>query len=465
MSIRYMIHACPKRMWYVEEFLLPSMYEQGILEEEVYVWNDEHGWGNLRSFVKSMEYVGDNFPLNEGIWHLQDDVIISADFKEQADKADCLSYGFCNKDFDKEAPGNYKTTGHVTVFNSWHSFQCVFIPNRYAKEFFEWFDYLDKNTFRLMPYTKKNSMDDTVFRIWSRQTHRDEPCWNVYPNIVDHIDYMLGGTVIHSRRPPYVSAYWSDWQRLRNLNNAIDKRNGMKPNKDKKYVVYSLTRNYYPYLKVSLRSLLKWNPKLTRIFLLIEDDHVPFPVPKNVECINISRQDLFPDDYINAKDYHTYACAIRVAHTEFLPLYVDRVLALDCDTIICDDLSPLWNIDLTGKWFAGGLELAHWYRPYGEDFYNGGVFLHNLEQQRADNAAETMVRFLIHNKVPNLDEEALNKYAVPAGKAVPFPTRYNENMFNGFTNDPAIVHYVGIAEWWKDGKPRQEYWKEYMDER
>ena len=114
------------------------------------------------------------------------------------------------------------------------------------------------------------------------------------------------------------------------------------------------------------------------------------------------------------------------------------------------------------KWFAGGLELEHNYRPYGDDFYNGGVFLHNLDQQRADNAAETLVKFLIYNKVPNLDEEALNKYAVPAGKAVPFPTRYNENMFNGYTNDPAIVHFVGIAEWWKEDKFRSEYWRKYM---
>ncbi len=28
--MRYMIHACPPRMWYVEEFFIPSMKAQGI---------------------------------------------------------------------------------------------------------------------------------------------------------------------------------------------------------------------------------------------------------------------------------------------------------------------------------------------------------------------------------------------------------------------------------------------------
>lgn len=458
MSVRYMIHACPKRMWYVNDFLLPSMYEQGIKEDEIVVWNDDQGWGNLRSFVESMRFVSEHFSLDEAIWHIQDDVLLSGDFKAVADKANCLAYGFCNDDFDKEGKHTY---GYVEMIDSWHSFQCVCIPNHYADEFYKWFHYLETQTFRLMPYLKRNQNDDMIFRAWTHEEKKNDPCWNINPNIVEHVDYLLGGTTLHGRRPPRVSSYWSESERIRNLERAIAKHNKVKPNKDKKYVCYSLTRNYYPHLQVSLRSLVHYNPKLTKIFLLVEDDEVPFSTPSNCEVINISGQDLFPSDYINASDYHTYACAIRVAHGHFLPDYVDRVLALDCDTIICDDLSPLWNIDLTGKWFAGGLELEHCYRPYGDDFYNGGVILHNLDEQRKDNAAETMVQFLLHNKVPNLDEEALNKYAVPMNKAVPFPTRYNENMFNGYTNDPAIVHYVGVAEWWQQDKPRSEYWRKW----
>lgn len=48
--MRVCIHAYPKRMWYVEEFLVPMLKEQGA---EVEVWNDTAGRGNLLSCVES----------------------------------------------------------------------------------------------------------------------------------------------------------------------------------------------------------------------------------------------------------------------------------------------------------------------------------------------------------------------------------------------------------------------------
>ena len=75
---RYLIHACPRRMWYVEEYLIPSMLKQGIAKGDIRVYNDKEGEGNLRACMKA-------FALCEGIpggtWHLQDDVCICRNFK------------------------------------------------------------------------------------------------------------------------------------------------------------------------------------------------------------------------------------------------------------------------------------------------------------------------------------------------------------------------------------------------
>lgn len=462
--VRYMIHACPQRMWYVNEFLLPSMYAQGIKESEIFVWNDSEQIGNFKSFAASMKYVRDNQPDDACIWHIQDDVILSADFKTIADGINCMAYGFAARRFDKDT---WQNTGYHIPTESWGSFQCVCIPNSYAREFIFWLDHPPNgNRFYLMPWTKDGRSDDTIFKIFLRDCHGSDLILDVAPNMVDHIDYIMGGSIINSdwRKCPAVSAYWDDWQRIRDLTQAIDKRNGSplaKQSNDKRYACYSLKRNYYGYLKVSLASLLH-HTELEKVFLLIEDDELPYHVPSNCEIINISDNNIFPMFHANSSDWHTNACAIRVAHGRILPDYVDRVLALDCDTIICDDLSPLWNVDLTGKWFAGVSELDGDYHPYGEDYYNGGVILHNLKQQRADKADEQMVNWLTYKRVPNLDEEALNKFAVPAGKAVSLPTRYNECWCDGYTNDPAIVHYCSVSEWWKEDKPRSEYWREWM---
>ena len=52
-NTKYLIHAMPKRMWYVEKYLIPSMIEQGIAKENIRVYNDEKGEGNLRACLNA----------------------------------------------------------------------------------------------------------------------------------------------------------------------------------------------------------------------------------------------------------------------------------------------------------------------------------------------------------------------------------------------------------------------------
>ena len=67
---KYMIHTCPKRKWYVDEFLVPSMIEQGIDSQDITVYNDENEDGHLMAFMNSWKQLKEG-----GTWHLQDDII------------------------------------------------------------------------------------------------------------------------------------------------------------------------------------------------------------------------------------------------------------------------------------------------------------------------------------------------------------------------------------------------------
>ena len=69
--MKYMIHACPQRMWYVEEFLVPSMRDQDIRPDEIEIRCDTEGKGNLLSCMESFRDCGER---PGGTWHLQDDV-------------------------------------------------------------------------------------------------------------------------------------------------------------------------------------------------------------------------------------------------------------------------------------------------------------------------------------------------------------------------------------------------------
>ena len=77
-------------------------------------------------------------------------------------------------------------------------------------------------------------------------------------------------------------------------------------------IVYSLSRNLYPYLKGAIRSLLDHNDDV-KIYVFAEDDELPFEIPCEHEIINVSGQTYFPPDNPNCKSQFTYMAMMRLA--------------------------------------------------------------------------------------------------------------------------------------------------------
>ena len=216
---KYMIHACPPRMWYVNEFLVPSMLEQGIPREDITVFNDTEGLGNLTACLTAFA----SLPKKGGTWHLQDDVVISADFAERTKKYDKgVVFGFCNRWFKDDID----ITGEVYAEDMWHSFQCVRIPNNYAHELVEWIKSgaLKKYAEAYVLY-ELNKGDDTIFREFFLEQHGTETAVNLKPNIVNHIDYMIGGPVTNQWRGFIAgSDLWEDSSILTELKAKLKER-------------------------------------------------------------------------------------------------------------------------------------------------------------------------------------------------------------------------------------------------
>ena len=100
---RYMIHTCNNRYWYVHDYLIPSMLKQGIPKEDIVVYLDKYNEGNLTSCMHSFH----SLPSRDNVWHLQDDVVISRDFKSKIEQCESLDSflicGFCsNVDSNKD---------------------------------------------------------------------------------------------------------------------------------------------------------------------------------------------------------------------------------------------------------------------------------------------------------------------------------------------------------------------------
>lgn len=208
--MKYMIHAVPKRMWYVNDFLIPDMIRQGIQKDDIIIWNDNKKWGNLTAFVKSAEYIRDNMPLYEGMWHLQDDVCLSDSFAEKSlDVEDMVVNAFVSK---RANPNKYQLTGKRLVKRFWYSFPCMYIPNRYMAEFVPWYynDAMNDEYYRSV--IDQNKGDDWVFWSFMKMMHRTDSIMQLVPNLADHIDYLIGGSVCNGQRGGFARAEYFENQ-------------------------------------------------------------------------------------------------------------------------------------------------------------------------------------------------------------------------------------------------------------
>lgn len=211
---KYLIHGCQQRKWYIDKFLVPSMLEQGIKREDILIFIDSEKLGNLRAFIASSEMLGNE----QGTWHLQDDVILASDFKAITEKYDKgIVCGFCNR-FSEGLP-----TGVRLVRDMWYSFPCIRIPNNILKLFIEWLKKPStQNKYRA--YIEAGKFDDSLFRAYMLSEHPYKLVHNLYPNIVDNIDYLIGGTIANYQRDKddnVNSLYYIEESRIEKLKKEI----------------------------------------------------------------------------------------------------------------------------------------------------------------------------------------------------------------------------------------------------
>lgn len=208
----YLIHACPDREWYVNDFLIPSMLEQGIKRDSIEIWMDDKGMGNLISCMKCFQTYGER---NGGRWHMQDDVVISHDFREKTEQYDeGVVTGFFHRGWQTMEP----LDGRVPAVFLWNSFQCIRIPDEVCRACAEWF-YLDAIYQDIYETAVRlNKMDDTLFHDFYTNMYADEYVVNLKPSIVDHVDWLIGGSVINQdRKQPARSDCWEDDEAIEKL--------------------------------------------------------------------------------------------------------------------------------------------------------------------------------------------------------------------------------------------------------
>lgn len=205
--MNYVIRTVPERMWFVCKYMIPELYKQGIVD--LHIYEDTNHEGCLNSFLHAI-----NIALGEedGVWYLQDDIIFTHNFKviteELYSKHDIIC-GFCSC-YDEQTKG-----GIVAKEAMWYSFPCIYISNEYIQKFPMW---LKENNLKYKAWIDTGKHDDTLFRTFIMEQD-DVKVYNVIPNLVDHVDTYVGGSIVNSMRnnKEVVSLYFNEDRRRQEI--------------------------------------------------------------------------------------------------------------------------------------------------------------------------------------------------------------------------------------------------------
>lgn len=205
-------------------------------------------------------------------------------------------------------------------------------------------------------------------------------------------------------------------------------------------IVFSSDNHYIPYLAVALYSVLRHHHGQAIDFYVldlgIEEQNkriIGNLVAKyqcQIEFIAVQEQDF--EQFPHTIDYISRATYARLKLADYLPK-CDKVLYLDVDILVQQDLHSLWAIDLGEAWIGAcvdaWVEFAEEYKhkiglSEKEHYFNAGVLLIDLKKWRTINVLEASSAWLA--QYPHIyyqDQDILN--GVFKGKVKYINTRFN----------------------------------------
>ncbi len=206
-------------------------------------------------------------------------------------------------------------------------------------------------------------------------------------------------------------------------------------------VVYSSSDSYAPVAGVSLYSLLCNNKDTEELNIYIVDNNISSNNKEKFQkmCDEFGRKLTFvpiadierlAGTSINIGRWNISTFG-RLFEASLLPDDVEKVIHIDCDTMVTGSLQPLWDIDMGNKIVAASLEcIGDNYKTEiglsrNDTYINAGNIMLNLKQIREDNLEEAFKEYIKnHSHLSFVDQAVLNA-CVPNDKKIVVPLDYN----------------------------------------
>ena len=217
----------------------------------------------------------------------------------------------------------------------------------------------------------------------------------------------------------------------------------------------------------AIKSLLM-HSDVEKIYLLIEDDAFPEWLPTECEVMNVAKQMHFPKSGVNYGSVFSYMAGMKMVLCEYLPKDLDRVLVLDVDTIVDQNINELWDINMDGYYFAGVPDRGPTIELYVDLYINNGVVMHNLAEIRKSGIWKKLVKAINTEKYFLFEQDILNKYC--QGHILELPSCYNQFWCQDPCPVTKIYHHAGqqnsvLPEFPDVRKYAVKTWGEVMERR
>lgn len=251
-------------------------------------------------------------------------------------------------------------------------------------------------------------------------------------------------------------------------------------------IVFASDNNYAQHTAVAMASVLVNTKVPQKIqFYLIDDEIQQENKEKitktvqnlggNIEFIKIKNSKL-EDCYVSGE--LSRASYFRLDIANILDESIEKIIYLDCDLLVYDDIEKMWQLDMGGKPVAATCDLGIMASarvrkqknrfiglPFNAHYFNAGVLMMDLKKWRDGNYAEAVIALATQNKYPNHDQDALNKFFMNNWQEIPLRWDVIPPVFNLFLKivtkpdlrkkaieaklNPAIFHYAGGYKPWE----------------
>lgn len=258
------------------------------------------------------------------------------------------------------------------------------------------------------------------------------------------------------------------------------------------HFAFGINDGYLPYVIVTIKSILENNKDSVCQFHILTD---------GITDTNKARLAKEVAQYSNTIiDYHIVDTSIlkgikttwsiyswlRIFLPEILP-NTDKVLYLDADIIVNDNLSGLFDLNMTDRSIAAVLDIQNFEidsfdrcgYPKEKGYICAGVLMMNLDYWRKYNITEKIIDWSRENneRIKFPDQDAINyicrdtKVLLPLKYGI-IDAFFTSDSFVDFGlssqikesfHNPAIIHYAGQSPWIIERARHtlQSYWNKY----